>query len=260
MTRRGFRRLRIGLLAFVLLLVAGSAWLNRQRLAGWERPVWVVFYPIDGDHTEAIAAYLETLGQESFDRITAFFEEEGADYGVDAVPPVAVRLAPAVAELPPPPPVPPAGVAATMAWSLHLRWWAHRVDTFREPPADIRIFLIYHEARGRIALDSSLGLEKGRIGVVHCFASRRMTKTNNVIIAHELLHTLGATDKYDPATTLPRFPEGYADPERKPRYPQVLAEVMGGRIPVAEDRAEIPPSLDYVVIGEATAREIGWLR
>ena len=47
---------------------------------------------------------------------------------------------------------------------------------------------------------------------------------------------------------------------RRPRYPQPLAEVMGGRIPVAEDRAEIPPSLDYVVVGEATAREIGWLR
>ena len=28
-----------------------------------------------------------------------------------------------------------------------------------------------------------------------------MDGANDVVIAHELLHTLGATDKYDPATT-----------------------------------------------------------
>jgi len=255
-----FRRVRIGLLAFVLFLVAGSAWLDHHRLAGWDRPVWVTLYPIVGDHTAVTGDYVASLRQGVFDRITAFFQEEAVDYGVAALPPVEVRLAPAVAELPPAPPAPPAGVAATAAWSLRLRWWAHRVDTFRDPPADIRIFLIYHELRGRVVLDSSLGLEKGRIGVVHCFASRRMAPTNNVIIAHELLHTLGATDKYDPATNLPRFPDGFADPGRQPRYPQVLAEVMGGRIPLRAGQAKIPPSLDYVVIGEATAREIGWLR
>ncbi len=260
MIRGRFRRVRIGVLAFLLFLVAGSAWLGRHRLAGWERPVWVALYPIDGDHTAATGGYVTALQQGAFDRIATFFEEEAADYGVAALPPLEVRLAPAVAELPPAPPVAPATLLATVAWSLRLRWWAHRVDTFRDPPADIRLFLIYHEDRGRVALDSSLGLEKGRIGVVHCFASRRMQATNNVVIAHELLHTLGATDKYDPATDLPRFPDGYADPQRRPRYPQVLAEVMGGRIPVSDERAEIPRSLDYVVIGEATAEEIGWLR
>ena len=35
-----------------------------------------------------------------------------------------------------------------------------------------------------------------------------MTGPNNVVIAHELLHTVGATDKYDPVTDAPRIPDG----------------------------------------------------
>jgi hypothetical protein len=77
-----------------------------------------------------------------------------------------------------------------------------------------------------------------------------------VIIAHEFLHTLGATDKYDPATGMPEFPLGFSEPERKPRFPQRFAEIMGGRIPVADNDAVIPSSLKYVTIGATTAREI----
>jgi hypothetical protein len=75
-----------------------------------------------------------------------------------------------------------------------------------------------------------------------------------------LLHTLNATDKYDLDTTLPRYPDGYAEPEKKPLYPQEYAELMGGRIPIDEHNAVIPKSLNYTLIGEKTAREIGWLK
>ena len=47
-------------------------------------------------------------------------------------------------------------------------------------------------------LAHSLGLQKGLIGVVNAFASSSQAAENNVVIAHELLHTVGATDKYDP--------------------------------------------------------------
>ena len=94
------------------------------------------------------------------------------------------------------------------------------------------------------------------VGIVNAYASRRYNGANNVIIAHEFLHTLGATDKYDPATGLPSFPLGYAEPDRSPRYPQKLAEIMGGRIPMADDHADIPQSLRYVIIGDTTATEI----
>jgi len=105
-------------------------------------------------------------------------------------------------------------------------------------------------------LEDSVGLQKGMIGIVNAYAGRREAGFNNVIIAHEFLHTLGATDKYDPANGLPSFPLGFAEPDRIPRYPQRFAEIMGGRIPVSTTDAMIPNSLKHVVIGSLTAREI----
>ncbi|MEE8157441.1 MAG: hypothetical protein V3T51_04735, partial [Gammaproteobacteria bacterium] len=67
-----------------------------------------------------------------------------------------------------------------------------------------------------------------------------------------------ATDKYDAETTLPGYPDGYADPERDPLHPQKQAELMGGRIPISISQADMPESLRQVVVGPATAREINW--
>ena len=95
--------------------------------------------------------------------------------------------------------------------------------------------------------------------MVNAFADYRMASRNNVIIGHELLHTLGATDKYDPKTELPLFPQGYADPQRQPLLPQRMAEIMGGLIPVEEGKGKMPSGLARTVIGPLTAAEIGWL-
>ncbi|MGH8187189.1 MAG: hypothetical protein ACREUC_11545, partial [Steroidobacteraceae bacterium] len=83
---------------------------------------------------------------------------------------------------------------------------------------------------------------------------------NDVVLAHELLHTLGATDKYDLANDQPAHPDGYAEPGREPLYPQSVAELMGGRIPLSSDESVTPESLRQVIVGDKTAREIGWQR
>jgi len=101
-------------------------------------------------------------------------------------------------------------------------------------------------------------MQKGLIGVVHTFALRTMAGSNSIVITHELLHTLGATDKYDLRSGDPLFPSGFADPDRKPLYPQDKAEIMAGRRPVSEHDAEMPRSLGGVVVGPATAAEIRW--
>ena len=118
----------------------------------------------------------------------------------------------------------------------------------------------YHDPNLTPRVAHSLGLQKGLIGVVNAFAARDMNAENNVIIAHELLHTVGATDKYDPATNQPRFPEGYGDPEQTPLLPQQYAEVMAGRIAVSKTEAVTPHTLGSVLIGSTTAQEIGWTR
>jgi hypothetical protein len=96
------------------------------------------------------------------------------------------------------------------------------------------------------------------LGIAHLFAAAHMAGSNQVVIAHELLHTLGATDKYDFATNQPRYPDGFAEPDRSPRYPQDFAELMGGRIPESASESRTPESLDQVLIGALTATEIGW--
>jgi hypothetical protein len=59
---------------------------------------------------------------------------------------------------------------------------------------------------------------------------------------------------------MPAYPDGYADPERMPLFPQLKAEIMGGRIPISETQAIIPNGLKEVSVGSQTAAEIRWLR
>jgi hypothetical protein len=145
-------------------------------------------------------------------------------------------------------------------WSLKLRYWAWRVTRHAREPEDVRIFVLYHDPALTPTVPHSLGLTKGLIGVVYAFATPLMNGENDVVIAHELLHTVGATDKYSPLSDAPRFPDGYGDPRQTPLYPQATAELMAGRRMLSANRWEQAPSLDDVVIGPATALEIRWLR
>jgi hypothetical protein len=85
-----------------------------------------------------------------------------------------------------------------------------------------------------------------------------MAGENNIVIAHELMHTLGATDKYDLGTGAPIYPAGFAEPDREPRYPQQSAEIMAGRRALSPTDFEMPSGLRDVVVGVATAGEIRW--
>jgi hypothetical protein len=120
--------------------------------------------------------------------------------------------------------------------------------------------LLYYDPVTNPRLSHSTALNKGRVGRVNLFGDSAYSKQNLVILAHELLHTLNATDKYDLATSMPIYPDGFAEPDKSPRYPQNLAELMGGRTAISENKAEIPKSLKQTLIGEKTAREIGWLK
>ncbi len=122
-------------------------------------------------------------------------------------------------------------------------------------PEDIRLFVLFHDPAVTPSVPHSLGLRKGLIGVVYTFAAPEMNGANNLVMAHELLHTLGATDKYDAASDEPRFPDGYGDPRQVPLYPQRFAELMAGRRMISPTRWEQPAGLDEVVIGPATALE-----
>jgi hypothetical protein len=120
------------------------------------------------------------------------------------------------------------------------------------------MFLLYFDPAQSRRMAHSTGLQKGLLGLVNVFASADMASQNNVVITHEFLHTLGASDKYD-ATHQPVYPDGYAEPDLAPLLPQRYAEIMAGRTPLTETTAETPASLDNALIGGKTAQEINWL-
>jgi hypothetical protein len=101
-------------------------------------------------------------------------------------------------------------------------------------------------------------LQKGLVGVVHAYADEGQDGGNQIVIAHEFLHTVGATDKYDPRTLEPVYPDGYGEPDAEPRYPQTFAEIMAGRRALAPGDMEMPTDFGGVLIGPTTAAEINW--
>ena len=251
-----FKAVRISILLFILFFVLVSQLLTQARSTDWNNSLWIKIYPINADGSAEATEYIDALDVQTFDGIEKFLARETERYARSLERPVRVELGEPVLEQPPELPAEP-NMFSIMAWSLKMRWWANSAtDAQDRIEPDVRIFVRYHRPDLAVTLESSVGLQKGMVGIVNGFASRRHRGTNNVIIAHEFLHTLGATDKYSPATGQPIGPDGIAEPARSPLYPQRYAEIMGGRIALTADDSIIPKSLQYAVIGPLTAREI----
>jgi hypothetical protein len=251
------RKLRIGVLLLILALVAIKTWQDQYLSKRWRVPLYVSIYPIAADDSPVTRTYLAGLDADRFKPIDAFFAREAQRYQLPLSEPFRTRLRPELHDLPPQRRA-DAGLLSTALWSLKLRYWAWRESGHAGEPEDIRVFVLYHDPALTPSVPHSLGLTKGLIGVVYAFAAPEMNGGNDVVLAHELLHTLGATDKYDLGTDAPIFPDGYGDPRQVPLFPQQTAELMAGRRILASNRWEQVPDLDQVVLGAATAAEIRW--
>ena len=252
-----WKRLRIAVLLLILLFVALNTYFDRVYSTDWNIPLRIAAFPINADGSAVTASYISQQPADAFQRIETFFEQEGKQYGLQMERPIRFTLAPPLSAAPPELD-PEGGALSAIWWSLHMRYWAWRVAAPPGPAPDIKLFVLYHDPAISPALPHSLGLQKGLVGVVHVFADAGMKGSNDTVIAHELLHTLGATDKYDLASNQPLHPDGFAEPNREPLYPQAFAELMAGRIPVSSTQAQQPESLQHVLIGPKTANEIGW--
>jgi hypothetical protein len=252
-----FKAFRILILLLILAGVAYGTWRTKTRSVEWKHELPVNMYLVNGDGSEEVAKYLRNLTLDNFKPIKRFMRDEAERYGRASNASIEVKLGGIIASLPPAPPRNASALEA-VAWSLKMRWWAYRNAETTGPGPQVKMFLVYFDPAQIKMLDHSTGLQNGLIGRVNVFTSQDMAKQNNVIITHEFLHTLGATDKYDPATNQPVYPDGYANSDLQPILPQRFAEIMAGRIPVSQTEATIPESLDDVVIGSLTAKEINW--
>jgi hypothetical protein len=244
----------------VLLLVLGFVIFHeaqvQSRVASWDETLKVQVYAINGDGRAATAKYIKGLKSKNFEPIGQFVNQEAKRYAIP-IDAISVHYGGLLESGPPQPPV-ESSLLNNVSWSLHFRGWAlYQSYQNSNEALDINLFISYYDTSTTQSLRHSVGLQRGLIGLINGFASNAYEGSNNVVIAHELMHTIGASDKYDSANQ-PVYPGGYADPYLEPRYPQFLAEVMGGRIPVSTTNARIPAKLSQVVVGPYTASEIGW--
>ena len=255
-----FKAIRVTALLLILFFVAVSTWLTQSRSTDWNNSLWVKIYPVNADDSDVAARYIDSLTTDSFASIETFVAREIGKYGHSLVRPVRMELGEEIREQPPTVGDFP-GATDIMLWSLKMRWWANSVAGPQDnPDPDVRIFVRYHAPEDHFILENSVGMQKGMVGIVNAYAGQRQAGSSNVVIAHEFLHTLGATDKYDPESGMPDFPLGFAEPDKQPRFPQRFAEIMGGRIAMSRTDAMVPKSLKFVTIGELTAQEIRLLK
>ncbi|WP_419834311.1 hypothetical protein [Endozoicomonas atrinae] len=259
-----FKAIRITILLIVLLVVGMNAWLTQIRSTDWDTPLFVAIHPISGDNSNKTRQYLDRLEEWHFDDIELFMSTQATRYGVtlygqSSSQPLSVQLGDRVNNIPPALPS-NNSMFSSFIWSLKLRFWHWQMKKDSHlAGADIHLYVIYHDPDLLPVLEHSVGLQKGMVGIVNAYSDRRYTKSNAVVMTHELMHTLGATDKYDPSTGNPTFPDGYAEPDRAPLHPQRYAEIMGGHIPVTGSSSKMPGSLAQTVVGRITAEEINWI-
>ena len=250
------RKVRYLILLTILLLVAVNETLNKTRSTAWEHPLWIRIYAVSGDGRSATDTYIGGLSSADFQPLEEFVNREARRYGI-GIDAIDVEYGGRLDSHPPQPPAEP-NLLANVWWSLRFRAWAlwrgWRSDS---DDGDVELFVSYYDTATTESLNHSVGLRGGLIGIINAFADADYGGSNRVVITHELMHTLGASDKYT-ADNRPQHPAGYAEPWRDPLYPQRLAEIMGGRIPLGPGKLRMPESLAEVLVGPVTAAEINW--
>lgn len=252
------KRLRLILLTALLVLVAHHQWNERSRHVRWDAPLFIAIYPVAGDASVATARAMDRLDAAGLAPINTYLAQQGAHYGIDLQRPFYIEIGRPPTSVPPPPPV-DGHFLQRIAWVAQVRWWRWRFDDQGLDP-DIIVLARYFDPDANPVLPHSTGLQPVRLVIANLYAGARWQGSNQVVLLHEILHTLGATDKYDLANGRPLYPGGYAEPDRDPRYPQRYAELMAGRIPVGPDQAIQADSLSSTRIGPETARELNWMR
>jgi hypothetical protein len=259
---RTFYRARVAVLLVVLAGVLLYAWKDvtrRRARTAWRRPLNVALVLVrlgdpDERNIEQLRARVPAL--------EARFTEERTRHTGDAMQPFVLHVQGPVDAAEAPPTLREGGAAALVTHT-YARWrWVSRIDArarLESGAFDVRIYLVARPARGRTQKIEGDGEQGGRIGVVEVELGDEMADFALFVAAHELLHTLGATDKYD-LRLQPILPDGLAEPDLRPLYPQRYAEIMAGRRVVAPGTDAPPASLAELFVGDGTAREIGWRR
>lgn len=260
--RGRFYRARVSLLLAALgfvLLWAGTDCYQRRARTAWRRPLNVALVLVEREPVAASTIGLFGSRTQALER--RFASEYARHTGRDFSPVSIVVKGPLLAERPPPSPEP--GPLGLLRYSYALWRWTRELDAragVDHGAYDARIYLVMKPpSPGGLAFVEGAGEDGGRIGVAQADIDPDMIDFSLFVAAHELLHTLGASDKYDSAGNAV-YPDGFAEPDQAPLYPQPGAEIMARDLPLTPTSARPPNTLDELFVGHATASEIGWRR
>lgn len=260
MTVFTFKNIRIFILLCILAYAAIYTQGQKLSTLYWYKPIVVTIFPINGDGKVETDNYIANLTTADFSDIDSFFTKNAKQFGLITEQPFITSLGDVIQAHPPSPPKDRSAMLQVITWSMKLRYWAYKYtpDSISNENR-VRLYVLYHQGSDNQPLQHSLGLQKGLIGVVHAFADPKQNPQNNIVMTHEIMHTVGATDKYG-AANMPRYPDGYAEPDKSPLFPQRYAEIMVGRVAISETEAKMPKSLKQVRVGDTTAKEINWIK
>ena len=247
---------RICLLLTVLVTVGFTSAHQLVYTRNWNQTLQVSVFPINGDGYLSTDTYIQSLSDDTFSAINRWGVREASRHELNLQTPFHVTLGEQISSLPPAFPA-NANAFDVLVWGLRFRYWAWQNTP--ESDADltrVRMFVVYQTGDDK-PLQHSLGMQKGLMGLVYAFSLPQQSAQNNVVIAHEMLHTVGAIDKYGVYGN-PLYPQGFANIYRQPVYPQRYAEIMAGRIPTASYNSYMAESLRSVIVNDYTAREINW--
>jgi hypothetical protein len=254
------RHFRLFVLLSVLAGVIVYAWRDvsrRRERNEWQRTLDVAFVVVtDGDVDADAATTLMTR----VPALASRMHEELRRYHPGALKPFAFTTFGPHA-LPAPVPGTPDGAFGLVKHAYELHRFTSAVDEALHVPSrgfDARLYLVARPPTDQ-ALVEGMSEHGGRIGLALAELDSETVDTALIVAAHELFHTLGASDRYGPDGRA-LVPFGLAEPSLEPLYPQRFAEIMARNRPLSPTTEARPVNLAEVRVGEATAREIGWVR
>ncbi len=279
MRRPTFRQVRQGTLFAILVVVA--IWGLRTHLAdhrtfAWDRPVSVAVVTLLDDDEGSdffkeqtfIRRFLSSTGpaRRNLREVIAWLHAEYARHtGEEREILEVVTRGPLKLETPPPD-VPDVSdsfferLSGTRTFIGYFDEITTR-DELLLGQYDLTLFIYFYDyadvrRREVFTRFDSLASRRNSFGIVFAPVKRSLLGNTCAVVAHELCHLLGASDTYDENGSV--FPDGFAEPDREPRYPQRLAEIMSLGRPTAPGIDAPVRDLRECVVGSKTAAEMNW--
>jgi hypothetical protein len=258
---------RVGVLLLILggvLVYAARDVLHRRARNAWQRPlrVGVVFLqPPRGSAApsleafEVLSARLQVLEGRLNSEYQRYHPDAGAMFKINGLGRFSVSQMP--------PELREEGFINLVSYTYAMWRYGSEIKQAAEIATSELDSLIYVVTEPTTGMDprqvEGYSEQGGQIGVAKVQLDESTVDLCLIVVAHELMHTLGAHDSYG-ADGRALIPDGLGDAAQQPLYPQRYMEVMARNRVLEPGREEVPETLEELRVGPVTARAIGWLR